>query len=820
MKPRLNCLIDGTVAPSRNMKAATLADGTHVEFQVTTSEELDLALDVIRTGQPVDVASSAQIERVLLEIDRNFLTLSKWFSYETGYLLKDAMAMVGAAKVFCSDLCRGATDRGPHIAMPFSSYNSAYNRSATLRNLPRGRLAVVLAANSPWPLAVVYALAANQMRCPVLILPSSRTPLSALSAARCIQALGEGSGISILNAITREALAAGYSKRCFDAVHFVGSSKWYADIASDCARNGLSLTYEGEGNCVAIVDAPEADVDIIARTLFTAATRCNGQLCSTVSGVLCTDSCYDALREKLTELFSEVVPSLSLEDGDLGPLLGPVDELNESLDLAANMGATILVGGKGKKRLMPATLVEIDETQWQFATSENFGPVAWIRKLSALEDAVELLDDIGSGLTISVFGRTADKIVDLVSSRARFARICINCDPTIQSLNHPWGNYGKSGMSESKTFFEKCMLPVAIESSERDGEVLRSSCVEMTAIGKVRNSTYNVSISGLDLVVENLYSGVCGTDREVYRGNLEAAFPFIPGHENVGKVRSAPTNRLCADGIAINAGDVVAWNPLIPCGKCKVCLEGSDNLCPHLRVFGLGMTSEVSPHLLGGWSRFAIVPPEARVHKLNKFDTPELGIFADPTATGIRCYGLAGKTKGDWLVVGAGALGSTIAVTLHCLNAGNVWAAGNMEQLEMLETICSERAIVISREDALTSSKLLENGLRPDFVVDTICSKDSIDACLHAANAGATIFLAGGLAPRTLPFESGKLTKGEISIRGVLGYSSRQFAEAVQVIGENPRAYARLAIKRVALSDAVAQAFSASRRKVVIECQE
>src|SRR3954447_8003168 len=73
-----------------------------------------------------------------------------------------------------------------------------------------------------------------------------------------------------------------------------------------------------------------------------------------------------------------------------------------------------------------------------------------------------------------------------------------------------------------------------------------------------------------DLLVDGIAVGVCGTDKEIARGEYGWAPPgskrLVLGHESFGRVRTAPADSGFATGDLV-AGVVRRPDP-VPCGAC------------------------------------------------------------------------------------------------------------------------------------------------------------------------------------------------------------------------------------------------------------
>ncbi len=108
-----------------------------------------------------------------------------------------------------------------------------------------------------------------------------------------------------------------------------------------------------------------------------------------------------------------------------------------------------------------------------------------------------------------------------------------------------------------------------------------------------------------ELLLAVLACGVCRTDLHVSEGDLPVHRPgVIPGHEVVGEVVECGPEL----DVDVTVGDRVgiAWLRHT-CGRCRFCLRGAENLCPHSRYTGWDAD--------GGYAEFAVVPA-AFAHRL------------------------------------------------------------------------------------------------------------------------------------------------------------------------------------------------------------
>src|SRR6266542_2816709 len=76
--------------------------------------------------------------------------------------------------------------------------------------------------------------------------------------------------------------------------------------------------------------------------------------------------------------------------------------------------------------------------------------------------------------------------------------------------------------------------------------------------------------------------GVCGSDVHGYTGVNSRRVPgMVMGHEAVGTVAEVGER-----GDALQPGVQVVINPIVSCGECELCRDGSENLCEARRIYG------------------------------------------------------------------------------------------------------------------------------------------------------------------------------------------------------------------------------------------
>ena len=87
-----------------------------------------------------------------------------------------------------------------------------------------------------------------------------------------------------------------------------------------------------------------------------------------------------------------------------------------------------------------------------------------------------------------------------------------------------------------------------------------------------------------EAIVKIEATGICGTDYEWFRGDLDIPFPIILGHEPLGRIATIGSQAAERWGVAV--GDRVAVRSGYRCGRCPACAAGGAEPCPDGGGFG------------------------------------------------------------------------------------------------------------------------------------------------------------------------------------------------------------------------------------------
>jgi 6-hydroxycyclohex-1-ene-1-carbonyl-CoA dehydrogenase len=143
--------------------------------------------------------------------------------------------------------------------------------------------------------------------------------------------------------------------------------------------------------------------------------------------------------------------------------------------------------------------------------------------------------------------------------------------------------------------------------------------------------------------------GLCHTDLGFISGGVQTKheLPLVLGHEISGTVVETG-----ADAVAW-AGKNVIVPAVLPCGECKLCKDGRDNICMKQSMPGNDFNGGFASHVVIP-ARFLCPLPD----DLAGFALPELSVIADAVTTPYQSLQRSGLRAGDLaIVIGVGGIG-------------------------------------------------------------------------------------------------------------------------------------------------------------------
>lgn len=234
--------------------------------------------------------------------------------------------------------------------------------------------------------------------------------------------------------------------------------------------------------------------------------------------------------------------------------------------------------------------------------------------------------------------------------------------------------------------------------------------------------------------------GVCGSDipRVFSKGTYH--FPTVIGHEFSGTIEQIGENVL---GLA--AGDAVAVFPLIPCGKCEMCLQGQYHLCDDYDYLGSRRD--------GAFAEYASAPVE------NLIKVPcgvglDHAAMVEPCAVALHAVRRGGINPGDVVWVGgAGPIGMLTAKWAKILGASRVMISDiDQKKLDMAAEWVGAEPINSTQVDPVEWVMQQTNGRGVDLSIEAVGIAPTANQALKVARKmGRVVFMGNPAGDMNFP---------------------------------------------------------------------
>jgi len=291
--------------------------------------------------------------------------------------------------------------------------------------------------------------------------------------------------------------------------------------------------------------------------------------------------------------------------------------------------------------------------------------------------------------------------------------------------------------------------------------------------------------------------GICGSDLHVYRGKHPfVKEPRIPGHEFSGVV---------AEGSIYSRGEAVTVEPLIPCGKCDLCIRGEYNVCRDLKVIGI--------HVDGAMAEYVKVP-EDRVYKLPKGVSFKEGALIEPLAVAVHIVRRAKVSlNDDVLILGAGPIGLLVLQVAKLLGVRRVFITDVVDyRLELAEKLGADYTINASADNVEEVVRKATNGLGVDVAIEVAGVPSTPLQAVKLTKPHGRVVIVGFFEESRVPMSMTEIVAKELEVIGSRVYW-HDFKTAIDLVARRVINVKRIITHSFPLEDA-AKAFEVADKKL------
>jgi glyceraldehyde-3-phosphate dehydrogenase (NADP+) len=448
------------------------------DFQIFVGGEFQTTHTVLPVKNPFNnetigqtyYGNNGELEKAILRaqaVEKELQTLPSFYKYEVLMEIADTIKHEREkfARLICLESAKpmkyaiAETDRAiqtftvaaeeakrlpkEYIALDWTP--GGVNKEGIVKYYPIGLVAGIAPFNYPLNLAVHKIAPAIAAGCPIILKPSSTTPLSTLKLAQIISktALPKGS-VSILP-MDRKTGNQLVTDNRFKLLTFTGSPEIGWKMKQDAGKKKVILELGGNAG---VIVTESADLELAAAKCVVGGFSYSGQVCIHAQRIFVHTSVFNEFVNK----FLKGVNSLKVGDPlDINTdISAMIDEANairvESwVSEAVKEGANILTGGVRKGAYYPPTVLSGTKKEMKVCAMEVFGPVVTLEPYSDFEDALTYVNEGRFGLQAGVFTNHLNQM-NLAFNQLHVGGVIINDVPTFRVDHMPYGGIKDSGL--------------------------------------------------------------------------------------------------------------------------------------------------------------------------------------------------------------------------------------------------------------------------------------------------------------------------------------------------------------------------------------
>ncbi len=387
-------------------------DEVHTTPERVMNEEIDKAYYLYRNkGALLPLIERIGIlERVVKNMGGERMKLALQASNEGGKPLRDSLIEVDRAiegVKLCIEKARG--DAGAVI--PIQGAAAGANMIAFTQKEPIGVVVAISAFNHPLNLIVHQVATAVAAGCPVLVKPSSETPLSCRSFIDVLYKSGLPTEWCRFIMPEDDSLAESMvTDKRIAFLTFIGSAKVGWMLRSKLAP-GTRCALE-HGGAAPVIVADDADITLAVNAIARGGFYHAGQVCVSVQRVFVEKRIARVFAERLANAASAMVIGDPIDPKtEVGPLIRS-SETNRIDQWVKNASSDPLAGGKIlDHNCYECTVLFNPPDMAEVSTREIFGPVVCVYEYDNLEVAITRANSVPFSFQAALFTRDIDRAI-------------------------------------------------------------------------------------------------------------------------------------------------------------------------------------------------------------------------------------------------------------------------------------------------------------------------------------------------------------------------------------------------------------------------
>ena len=356
--------------------------------------------------------------------------------YAKGEIMRSAQTFLVASE---------ESKRLPSELMSLDWTSGGEGKTGEVRYFPVGLVAGISPFNFPMNLAVHKIAPAIASGCPIILKPSTNTPLSTLALAEIIDKTDLPKGAVSILPMDRKTGNNLVTDNRFKLLSFTGSPYVGWKMKADAGKKKVVLELGGNAG---LIITKTSDLEKAAKKAVIGGFAYSGQVCIHAQRIYVAEEIFAEFSKLFIEKVNALIQGDPMDEGT--QISSMIDEANairveQWVNEAIEDGAKVICGGKRKGTYYQPTVLVDTKPKMKVCALEVFGPVVTLEKFSTFEEAIDQVNNSEFGLQAGVFTNDISEM-DYAFNKLDVGGVIINDSPIFRVDHMPYGGIKDSGL--------------------------------------------------------------------------------------------------------------------------------------------------------------------------------------------------------------------------------------------------------------------------------------------------------------------------------------------------------------------------------------
>jgi S-(hydroxymethyl)glutathione dehydrogenase/alcohol dehydrogenase len=279
--------------------------------------------------------------------------------------------------------------------------------------------------------------------------------------------------------------------------------------------------------------------------------------------------------------------------------------------------------------------------------------------------------------------------------------------------------------------------------------------------------------------------GVCHTDLHVLKSEVAFPVPAVLGHEVSGVVEEVGEG---VENVAV--GDRVVCSFIMPCGECRHCARGKEDLCEKFFAFNrlkgtlYDGDSRLARHdgtplamySMGGLAEYCVVPASDAFAVPDGVGLEQVSILGCSSFTALGAMNNAQLSLGDRIaVIAAGGVGSSIVQFASAAGVSQIIAVDiDDDKLAAVAALGATHTVNSATADVVAEVKALTDGHGVDVAFEALGNARTFATAMDILDDGGRAVVVGIAPAGTVgEVDLARMVRRKLEIHGSYGAKAR-----------------------------------------------